>query len=124
MPAGGTDAHGSNRTLDVADGPVPSQVKSEAKGKSRARPKGEEDIPDEPRIDPRTIVLEMDLIDKSKLHEEEDEKANATSLANLKSRDPNARDLADQLELVRRQLVLSGMGLEIPTLAGTDDVDQ
>ena len=34
----------------------------------------------------------------------------------MKNRDPNALDMNDQIELVRRQLLLTEMGIEVPRL--------
>ena len=67
----------------------------------------------EPKVDHRKIVLEMDLIDKSKLLEET---SLNSSMALMKNRDPNALDMNDQIELIRRQLVLTEMGIEVPRL--------
>lgn len=50
---------------------------------------------DKPRIDPKSIVLEMDLLDKSKLDQEDTSNNDPNSLANLKTRDNRARDLSD-----------------------------
>ena len=37
-------------------------------------------------------------------------------MALMKNRDPNALDMNDQIELIRRQLVLTEMGIEVPRL--------
>ena len=37
-------------------------------------------------------------------------------MALMKNRDPNALDMNDQIELVRRQLLLTEMGIEVPRL--------
>ena len=72
------------------------------------------------KVDHRKIVLEMDLLDKSRL---EEAKSLNSSMALMKNRDPNALDANDQIELVRRQLVLTEMGIEIPrTSNGEIDV--
>jgi hypothetical protein len=46
----------------------------------------------EPKVDHRKIVLEMDLIDKSKL---EENRSMNSSMALMKNRDPNALDMND-----------------------------
>lgn len=74
-----------------------------------------------PKIDPRKIVLEMDLIDKAALEAEAN--ADTTDMATMKNQDPNALDAADKIELVRRKLVCQEMGIEIPVDPATGDID-
>ena len=74
-----------------------------------------------PKIDPRKIVLEMDLIDKVALEAEAN--ADTTDMATMKNQDPNALDAADKIELVRRKLVCQEMGIEIPIDPATGDID-
>lgn len=67
----------------------------------------------EPKVDHRKIVLEMDLVDKSRLETETG--INKTDLAAMKNRDPNALDVSDEIEMVRRKLVLAELGIALPT---------
>jgi hypothetical protein len=66
----------------------------------------------EPTIDPRKIILEMDLVDKSKLDEEQSLKSSNVAL--MKNRDPEALDMNDRIEMIRRELVLNELGIPIP----------
>ena len=46
------------------------------------------------------------------------------SAANIKKGENKKGDFEDQLERVRRQLVLSAMGINIPKVRGSDNVDE
>lgn len=69
---------------------------AEPKGKKKWRVKSrfEPDEPAPPQMDPRKIVLEMDLVDKAKL-DEVAENLDTTAIASLKNRDSQALDPHD-----------------------------
>jgi len=71
-----------------------------------------------PKVDPSKIVLEMDCVDKEQL--EEESRINKTDVLAMKNRDPNALDVSDQIEMVRRKLVLAEMGIDVPKDANGD----
>ena len=75
-----------------------------------------------PVVDHKKIVLEMDLVDKTKLEEEMKQRENA-SLDLIKNSDPDALNLNEQIEIVRRQLVLSELGIDVPKDPITGEVD-
>ena len=67
-------------------------------------------------------MLEMDLIDKDKIEREVSD-LNEDVVTNMKNANPDALDFKEQIELVRRQLVLSELGIDIPKLAdGSPDI--
>ena len=42
---------------------------------------------------------------------------------NLKTRDPNSLDINDQIELIRRQLVLKDLGIKVPKDPATGEIN-
>ena len=77
-----------------------------------------------PTVDPRKIQLEMDYVDKSKLVEEDKlRKKEQVGFQKDKKAETNTYGAMDQIEIIRRQLVLGSMGIEIPTtIKGDIDV--
>jgi hypothetical protein len=74
-----------------------------------------------PQVDHTKIVLEMDLVDKSKVDEEKS--LQSSNVALMKNRDPDALDMSDRIEMIRRELVLNELGIDVPRKAGTGEVD-
>jgi hypothetical protein len=68
-----------------------------------------------PLVDPRKIVLELDHIDKSKLQEEAEKKKQDQLFSRAQKQETKEYGVTDQIEIVRRQLVLGELGIEIPT---------
>ena len=64
-----------------------------------------------PALNPHSIVLEMDKLDKDKL--EIERKSEATKF--VKNQDKDELLVSERIEMVRRELVLKGMGKEVPT---------
>lgn len=113
-----TLANSQSRVLQMLQAPVTQkeQQATQAKKLRRRRKSNYERVCEtlpESQVDWRKIVLEMDLIDKDKLAREAAE-LDEDVLANLKNRDPDALDTKEQIELVRKQLVLSELGYKIP----------
>jgi len=72
-------------------------------------------------IDPNKIVLEMDLLDKESLIKEMN--VIKTDLGNLMQQDPAKLEPGEQIERVRRMLVLNELGVEIPKDNITGEID-
>lgn len=73
---------------------------------------------EEVKVDHTKIILEMDLVDKSKV--EEEKSLQSSNVAIMKNRDPDALDLNDRIEMIRRELVLNELGIPIPKKANGD----
>jgi hypothetical protein len=72
-------------------------------------------------IDPNKIVLEMDLLDKEGLINEMN--VIKTDLGNLMQQDPAKLEPGEQIERVRRMLVLNELGVPIPKDNITGEID-
>ena len=73
---------------------------------------------EEVKVDHTKIILEMDLVDKSKV--EEEKSLQSSNVAIMKNRDPDALDLNDRIEMIRRELVLNELGIPIPKKVNGD----
>lgn len=72
-----------------------------------------------PKVDPRKIVLEMDLIDKQKALEISKGPREVT----ISTKEIDEPDLLEQVEIIRRQIVLKQLGKALPVNTDTGEVD-
>lgn len=67
-----------------------------------------------PLIDPKKIVLEIDLVDKEKLFEEAERKKKDELFRRTMTDETQTFSVEDQIEIIRRQLILNELGIDIP----------